>query len=522
MAPKVEVPMDFGRHLRESPSHNNLKLNTSDGGEVWASSVILSFNSTVIDHMTTTLHMTSVDMLEFSEAAVQMFVDFAYSGTAEEMDRDLFRDINKMANVFEVTWLVSKCYQHFTNLANSVKSGSYNVLLFLFEEAGFVFENLKSKDFLKVAVQKIANLNWKQQFLEKYLENAERLSTKKLDTVIDLAGSDVNIVVKSIVNQLSQIFKVQAPSLPFSFKYLLENSRLHILCQQDKYKGLFNELFDILKDLPNDEMRWTLSLHRKSTGNTSYGAGRNSESSTSSLAGCFGVSKKSTRTVIKQSSIIQNVYHHFALEMSFSEFLKWLFESGHVSSLLVAIDAVWMWCRYNTHCVHLDEVKNPHTEVLYNTLLEMANSRGWPRLPLECMNYGWRFYTGKDWVSFHWFRFCVQLYETNSQYIIIDSMESCPKPLDLLSKSSKLTFHFKPPSVTSCRLPGKCGFILKTVPSDKPLWKLRLCTEEVDYDDEPVHFHDLIEAENMHIFFAGSRSNTADTEYFPLSWFDQC
>ena len=153
------------------------------------------------------------------------------------------------------------------------------------------------------------------------------------------------------------------------------------------------------------------------------------------------MSKKSTRTVIKQSCIIQNVYHHFALEMSFSEFLKWLSESGRVSSLLMAIDAVWMWCRYNTHCVHLDEVKHPHTEVLYNTLLEMAKSREWPRLPLECMNYGRRFYTGKDWVSFHWFRFCVQLYETNSQYVIIDSIESCPKPLDLLSKSSKLTFQ---------------------------------------------------------------------------------
>ena len=131
MAPKVCVPMDFGRHLIGSPTHSNLKLNTSEGGEVRASSVILSFNSPVIDHMTTTLHMTSVDMLEFSEAAVQLFVDAAYSGTPEGMSRQVFRDINKMASVFEVTWLAGKCAECFTEVAESVKIPSYSELLFL-------------------------------------------------------------------------------------------------------------------------------------------------------------------------------------------------------------------------------------------------------------------------------------------------------------------------------------------------------------------------------------------------------
>ena len=188
---------------------------------MWASSVILSFNSPVIDHMTTTLHMTSVDMLEFSEAAVQVFVDSAYSGTTEGINREIFRDINKMANVFEVTWLVSKCFQYFTNLAKSVKSESYKDQLFLFEEAGFVYENLKSKDFLSIAVKKIESLNCKQQFLDKYLENAERLSTKKLDTVIELAGYDVNFVVQILVNQLSEMLgggptqKKSIPTLKF-------------------------------------------------------------------------------------------------------------------------------------------------------------------------------------------------------------------------------------------------------------------------------------------------------------------
>ena len=143
MVPKVSVPMNFGRHLIGSPTHSNLKLNTSEGGEVRASSVILSFNSPVIDHMTTTLHMTSVDMIEFSEAAVQLFVDAAYSGTADGISKELFRDTNKIAHVFEMTWLGEKCAKYFASVAKSVKKPSYEELLYLFEEAGFVYESLK-------------------------------------------------------------------------------------------------------------------------------------------------------------------------------------------------------------------------------------------------------------------------------------------------------------------------------------------------------------------------------------------
>ena len=107
MAPNVTVPMNFGCNLLTSPTHNNLVLNTNEG-EVKANSVILSFNSPVISHMTGDLHMTSVDMLEFTKEAVRVFVNAAYSGSEEELTRKLFRDVHKMSNIFEVTWLVNK------------------------------------------------------------------------------------------------------------------------------------------------------------------------------------------------------------------------------------------------------------------------------------------------------------------------------------------------------------------------------------------------------------------------------
>ena len=133
--------MDFGKHLIGSPTHSNLKLNTSEGGEVFASSVILSFNSPVIDHMTTSLHMTSVDMLEFGEAAVRLFVDAAYSGTAEGLTRDTFRDLNSIASVFEVTWLADKCAEFFTDVADSMKAPNYINLVYLLKRLDLCLKN---------------------------------------------------------------------------------------------------------------------------------------------------------------------------------------------------------------------------------------------------------------------------------------------------------------------------------------------------------------------------------------------
>ena len=102
-------------------------------------------------------------------------------------------------------------------------------------------------------------------------------------------------------------------------------------------------------------------------------------------------------------------------------------------------------------------------------------------------------------------------------FTIINCVKTCKQPLFLLSKEAKLKFHFKHPSVTSCTLPGKCGFILKTVTSEAALWTLRLCTEKEDYNNESVHFHDEVQAENMHIYFC--RVYNGDTyNVFPISW----
>ena len=506
MAPKVNVPMDFGRQLIGSPTHSNLKLNTSEGGEVRASSVILSFNSPVIDHMTTTLHMTSVDMMEFSEAAVQLFVDTAYSGTAEGITQVLFRDINKIASVFEMSWLAVKCAEYFTEVADMIKTPCYTELLYLFEEAGFVLEHLKTKDYLNVAIKKIEMLKWKQQFIDRYLENADRLSTQKLDMVIELAGTEVNCVVETLTNQLTELLKVQGSSkIPVSCEYLLDNLNLH-LCKTS-YTVKFDQLFDLLLGLPDEYIRWACELFRKSIKESEGG-----------IAEYIPESEQSTSSIVSRCNTIPNLYHDMDMNMTLDQLFDWLAVSETVTNLLMAIEAVNTWNQHN-----FGEQRNIfHNDVslLYDELENMAEKRNWSLLPSQLSKYSIFIYFGLYQCSnLNISQFCSSP-EDNSPYHLIGCVDTCAKPLStILSKEAKLIFHFKHPSVTSCTLPGECGFILKTVPSES-VWTLRLYTEKEDYLNEQVHFHDEIRAENMHIYFHRGWTDGRKLYNFmyPLSW----
>ena len=499
--------MDFGRHLIGSPTHSNLKLNTSEGGEVPASSVILSFNSPVIYHMTTTLHMTSVDMMEFSEAAVQLFVDTAYSGTAEGITRELFRDINKIANVFEVSWLADKCAEYFTEVADSVNTPSYTELLYLFEEAGFVYEKLKIKDYLNLTIKKIEMMKWKQEFIDRYLENADRLSTQKLDMVIELAGSEVNCVVQTLTNQLSEQLKVQGSSLSVSCQYLLENSDLFFCKKSDRV--LFDNLFEVLGEVPDDKLRWTFELLRKSSKYRPELAHSSDE-----LSG-------SSSTKVSRCNTIPNLYHDMDMNMSFNQLLDWLSVSEDVTSLLMAIEAIYTWnrYRYNNRSNYNDKSYVVDLSVLAARLTELVEERGWSLLPSYFIDYVICLMVNEcRYDVYNLKQSCTANKQDTSHGTVIDSIDALNidhKPLSsIISKNSKLIYHFQHPSVTSCSLPGECGFILKTVPSEAALWTLKLCTDKEDYLGERVHFHDEIRAEKMHVFIIDYYND----ELFPLTW----
>ena len=506
MAPKVCVPMDFGRHLLGCPTHNNLKLNTSDSGEVLASSVILSFNSPVIDHMTTTLHMTSVDLLEFSEAGVQLFVDSAYSGTAEGITRGLFRDVNKIANVFEVAWLIGECSKYFNKVADSIKSANYPELLFLFEEAAFIFEHLKKEEFLEVAITFIDKFNWKQQFIDNYLNNADRLSTQKLDLVIELAGSEVELVVQKLTQQLSAV--VTQHGLPDYCRYLLDNSDLSLCRKSNGF--LFDSLFSVLDALSDNELRWTYALLRKSTNvNSCKITTKDSEKSSKSESTetKFPTNVDPKQTTSKQLTVIPS--SNIAFDSKFdclNDLYKWLHESKIVTNIMMALEIVMT---RDTYCaaVHRTETsvsrqsfwEYHRVDPLEMKLDALRQSRGWPRLPSALIGF-------KAPVKELDYDPDISFLCSLSDVSIDSFMAICSANTASRKKFGEHAtlfhiFYFRHPSITMCDLPGRCGFAITNVFGQSNAFML--CTERDDYDliRDIVHFHQEVQAENIiHIF----------------------
>ena len=389
---------------------------------------------------------------------------------------------------------------------------SYSDLLYLFEEACFVYENLNKKDYIELANDKIQELDWKEQFIDKYLENADRLSTKKLDMVIELAGSDVNFVGKTLVNQLTEMFKVQGPSLPTFCKYLLENMDLSV-CVNSGYSDIFYKLFEVLRyqELSLELLRWSHDLLLMSTKKCLY--------IDSPAASALNKQHNIQTSISPRCNTIPNLYHNLDFSMNLNELLEWISVSENVASLLMAIEAVCTWSCYH----HVGDKPKIVSPAMFKSKLEnvMLKRKDWSLLPSDFRRFPFRLYNRGCFPNFPSILFeaqCLSKDVSVLKYAVVNCLEKCLDPFASLSNESKLTFHFKHPSVSSCNLPGKCGFILTTVPSNADLWKLELCTEKKDYNGVDVHFHEEVRAENMHVFYF--KRTDGQNFLFPLTWLD--
>ena len=183
MAPKVVVPADFGIENLDCEFHGNVVLKLQGGEEMRANSLILSYHSSVFVHLFLELHQSVLEMEDFGGEAVRRFLGALYSGEIE-LERNLFRDVNKLCHVFKVDWLSGRCGDYFTGLVSQVDLHTdYQTLLFLFEEARFCKRVMKCDKLLDIVVQKICGLeNRAEIFVEPYMRNYTELDNRSHDT----------------------------------------------------------------------------------------------------------------------------------------------------------------------------------------------------------------------------------------------------------------------------------------------------------------------------------------------------
>ena len=492
MAPKVTVPLDFGIENLHCEFHGNVVLKLQGGEEKRANSLILSYHSSVFVHLFLELHQTELEVDDFAGEAVKRFLGALYSGEIL-LEKDLFRDVNKLCHVFKVEWLAGRCGDYFTSLVGGVSpSSDYQTLLFLFEEARFCSRVMKCNKFLDLVLEKICSLeNRAEIFVEPYMRNYCELETSQLDLMLKITRSNHVFLLKIMKKNLESKGKI----FDEASRYLLQNVDLCKCISEDE--ASFEELFDVLDSATqssDSDASFVNTLYRRSMKEFKKTSGTISLNSSSP-------SNNAVLPAPVQLVIATEIPHIFCSFERFrglfmQKYLDAAKESPLVLNLYMLIEGFQVYVQYLTpDMVHEMEI--------------IRRKRGWSRISPEFLEL-WHPVLAHNAVIIKEHNTDLTSNEESVRRVgrvvgpdkKILSRNSC-KVKDLFETSQFYAFYFKHPNITDCHLPGKCGFILKLTPDMKSgqphKFKVNICFDEEEYP-EGLHIHpEFVKADKIHL-----------------------
>ena len=516
MVPKVEVPTDFGIENLHCQFHGNVLVKLAGEETMRANSVILSFHSLEFVRLFSELKQSTLELDEFLPGAVKSFIAALYCGQVE-MDKFVFRDINKMSYAFKVSWLISICSKFYKDLVSSVTALSdFDLLIFLFEEARYVSKSLKCDSFIDMIVEKIASFETHGEiFVHPYMANYSELKIDQLHLMIRITRRKPLVLLKIV----KQIYEQQKLAFDKNTIYILQNIDLYqCMCADDQ---LFEALFDLLLEesegLSCDDVKSINTLYRGAVRTFKIGSkmppGRSSRSST---AVASPRSPVTLRSPIPTNSL-GNVFSSFEDfgGLGIHGFLDAAARSPKVRNLYSLYEGLFRLSfegksSFITPVSVIEKVKL------------IRKRRGWKRMSLEFFK---NVYYNTDF-----FNLLLQhdedLYSTDENVQVIgrgfDSNSIFFSSEDFFLTKAKYIFEVKQ---GFCNLPGKCGFILEVSSKDRnPLtaktFKIELCTEASDYNAKNLHYHgDRTSADTIHLILMVRCNNLTYSHLLcGLSW----
>ena len=162
-------------------------------------------------------------MDDFAKPAVDCFVEAIYSGEVDKLDKDNFEDVNKMAHVFDVSWLTKRCLKFYKTEVLKFENNSYEEMLFACEIASRAHYNLKDSRYVSCFVKNVTfSGNGKFFFLQRYMAGFTELPRRRIDMSLAIAANDLNIISKCLVTYIS--FNLKCKGLDDNSLYLLQKT----------------------------------------------------------------------------------------------------------------------------------------------------------------------------------------------------------------------------------------------------------------------------------------------------------
>ena len=256
----IRLPADFGLNKLRSRHHGNILINLSGGKKIWANSVILALNSPVIERMFGEADQPpQLDLSEYRRAAVIQFIEAIYTGQLK-FDTVLFRDVHKLALVFEVSWLQKRCEGYLEKLISQAVQDDYDSVYYLLEETRQTAELTQNSTLLNIVIEKISSNSSKSDFVTRYMADYITLSKSQLDIMIFVSRDQPTLLVKIVIQH------IESNKLMFdeATKYILTNLDLLSCLVADKvlYDCLFDLLFEKVINLSFDDLKLIATLHK--------------------------------------------------------------------------------------------------------------------------------------------------------------------------------------------------------------------------------------------------------------------
>ena len=185
-------------------------------------------------------------MDDFTKPAVDCFVEAMYSGEVDKLEKGIFEDVNKMAHVFDVSWLTKRCLKFYKTDVLQFENNSYSEILFACEIASRAHYILKQSYYVRLFVRNIASREIsKPIFLQRYMADFAELSKRQIDMSLAVAGNDYNLVITSLISYVARTFKCK--KLDENSLYVLQH--LNVQKFRQNFPIDFNAMANFLAEI---------------------------------------------------------------------------------------------------------------------------------------------------------------------------------------------------------------------------------------------------------------------------------
>ena len=143
-------------------------------------------------------------MDDFTRPAVDCFVEAMYTGEVDKLEKDVFEDVNKMAHVFDVSWLSKICLKFYKSDIMNFEDDSYEDILFACEIASRAHYNLKQSKLVNCFVKSMASRGVdKAVFIRRYMAGFACIPKRKIDMALMIARDDLETISNCLMSYLS-------------------------------------------------------------------------------------------------------------------------------------------------------------------------------------------------------------------------------------------------------------------------------------------------------------------------------